>query len=102
MIFDWSDAALSHPLVDVATWLEWIDEPGRRAAAWGAWLAAWADACSPDSVRPLLDIVTGVGAAYQVVSYVGILEALEPATRSTMSRGMTTFLRRLDASIAGS
>jgi aminoglycoside phosphotransferase (APT) family kinase protein len=102
VIFDWSDAAVSHPLVDVATWLKWIDDPARQTAAWGACLAAWADACDPDRARPILDFVTGVGAAYQAISYVGILEALEPATRYTMLGGLTTFFGLLEEKVAAS
>jgi aminoglycoside phosphotransferase (APT) family kinase protein len=95
LIFDWSDAALGNPIVDLVTWLGEEHEPARRGRSFEAWLAAWADVIDPPTVRAKLDAMLGVGAAYQCVSYVGILRALEPATRYTLSGGLRYFFGRI-------
>jgi hypothetical protein len=98
VIIDWSDAAIGNPAVDLVTWLSWSkDEPDDRAAAADAWIEAWAGSTDPVAVRAALDDILVVGAAYQVVSYDGIVRALEPLTRYTMAGGARHFLEQLEA-----
>jgi phosphotransferase family enzyme len=97
VIIDWSDAAISNPIVDLVTWLDWSrDEPEQQRVATDAWVDAWAGPTDPVAIREALDDVLVVGAAYQVVSYEGIIRALEPATRYTMGGGASHFLGRLE------
>jgi hypothetical protein len=100
VIIDWSDAAIGNPLVDLVTWLSWSkDEPEQQQVATEAWIEAWADRTDPTAVRDALDEILIVGAAYQIVSYDGIIRALEPATRYTMSDGVSEYLGRLEATL---
>ncbi|HET7703179.1 MAG TPA: aminoglycoside phosphotransferase family protein [Candidatus Limnocylindrales bacterium] len=104
VIIDWSDAAVSNPAVDLVTWLAWSrKEPEERKIAIDAWSAAWAATGSVEAaaVRAARDAILVVGAAYQVVSYDGILRALEPATRYTMAGGANSFLEELEAHAPG-
>ena len=99
VIIDWSDAAVSNPAIDLVTWLAWSrKEPEERQMAIDAWIDAWAATGSVegDAVRAARHAVLVVGAAYQVVSYDGILRALEPATRYTMAGGASSFLEELE------
>jgi hypothetical protein len=95
LIFDWSDSAIGNPIVDLVTWLGEEQEQGRRDRSFEAWLAAWGDVVDPATVRAKLDTLLAIGAAYQCVSYVGILRALEPATRYTLSGGLRYFFGRI-------
>jgi hypothetical protein len=98
VIIDWSDAAIGNPLVDLVTWLAWSrGEPEQQRIATDAWIDAWAGPTDPTAVREAIDDILIAGAAYQVISYDGIIRALEPATRYTMAGGATEFLGRLDA-----
>ena len=49
----------------------------------------------------LRDAILIVGAAYQVISYDGIVRGLEPATRYTMAGGALRFLEQLEATLDG-
>jgi aminoglycoside/choline kinase family phosphotransferase len=95
VIFDWSDAAIGNPLVDAVTWLDRIDDPAVRDRTWEAFAAAWSLPEDPD--RSLHDAALTAGAAYQVVSYAGILRNLEPARRLENADGLEDYLGRLVA-----
>ena len=100
VIIDWSDAAIGNPAIDLVTWLLWSkDEPEQRRIATDAWIDAWAEVTNPAAVRAALDDILLVGAAYQVISYDGIIAALEPATRYTLADGAIDFLEQLEALI---
>ena len=62
-------------------------------------MGAWSDVVPAKRLTGRLRQVTALGAAYQVVSYVGILRALEPATRPTLMDGALGFAKVLDQSI---
>ena len=97
VIIDWSDAAIGIPTIDLVTWLAWSrDAPDRQQLAIDAWIDAWAGPTDPAAVRAAIDDILIVGAAYQVVSYDGIVRALEPATRYSMSDGARHYLARLE------
>ena len=97
MIIDWSDAAVGNPLVDLATWVAWTSgspggERGRRGCLGGCVVR---DCGRAGPSAPLDDILI-VGDAYQVISYDGIIRALEPAMRYTMGAGGGSWFERLE------
>ncbi len=97
VIIDWSDAAIANPMIDLVTWLWWSrDQPDDQAAATDAWIDAWSGVVDPAAARATLDEIVIVGAAYQVVSYDGIVRGLEPATRYTMAGGAKHFLEAIE------
>ncbi len=100
VIIDWSDAAIGNPLIDLVTWLSWSrDDPDQQRIAIDAWVDAWAGPIDPAAIRDRIDDILSAGAAYQVVSYDGIVAALEPATRYTMGGGARHFLERLEEAL---
>jgi hypothetical protein len=102
VIIDWSDAAIGCPVVDLLTWISWSDEkPAERQGAIDAWLDARSAVVDVDAaaLRDRLEDILALGAAYQVISYDGILKALEPATRYTLIDGSLGFLKSLEASL---
>jgi aminoglycoside phosphotransferase (APT) family kinase protein len=97
VIIDWSDAAIGNPLSDLVTWLAWSrGAPDQQRVAIDAWIDAWAGPTDPAAVRESIDDILLAGAAYQVISYHGIVRALEPATRYTMADGAIEYLQRLE------
>ena len=51
VIFDWSDAAITKPFVDVMTWATWLaHDPRARDALWQSFGDVWADVLPPTCV----------------------------------------------------
>ncbi|MCB0954723.1 MAG: phosphotransferase [Ilumatobacter sp.] len=76
VILDWSDAAVSNPLVDAAVWDRWLDD----GTAWRQLAGTWG----------MADTGAGRAAvqAYHLVSYARIVTALEPAHRFQQLDGL--------------
>ena len=100
LIFDWSDAAIGHPLVDAMTWARWLrNDPTRSARAWHAFLEGWSDVCpirDAEAVRPQLVALT---AGYHVLTYVQILRGFEPAAWPELAAGIEHYVAILEATI---
>jgi aminoglycoside/choline kinase family phosphotransferase len=100
VIFDWSDAAVGHPLVDALTWASWFeDDPGRGERAWAIFLDAWADVCPAERVAAIRPQLAGLAAAYHTVSYAGIVAGLEPRCRASLAYGLSLYFGQLDAAV---
>ena len=99
LIFDWTDAAISHPLVDFGTWVGWVKDPAERVRLFEPWVTAWSSIVPPAALRERHDDILAIGAAYQVVSYVGIVRTLEPELGSQVSGGAVSFADLLDGAL---
>jgi hypothetical protein len=95
VVYDWSDAAVGNPLVDLVTWPGSWFEPSVRLAARTALLDAWAAAgiAEGKALHDRLEDLVTVGAAYQTISYGGITRNLEPSRRLEMGDGIDHFAR---------
>jgi hypothetical protein len=100
VIIDWSDAAWTHPLVEVGAWASWYrDEPDVVDGLWRTWGDAWGlRPARLDAARPALATVV---AAYHLVSYVRIALALEPLRQAEATPWVRSFLADLVASAVG-
>ncbi len=76
LVFDWSDAAIGHPFIDLVPYVLHTDDPAIRRAIRDAYLAEWADVLTPRQRQDAAALALPVGCLYQVVSYIGILGAL--------------------------
>jgi aminoglycoside phosphotransferase (APT) family kinase protein len=75
-VFDWTDAAVSHPFVDLATFVFRTRDPSVRRRLVDAWVAAWPDAGSRETVQEAAYLGLVVGALYQVQTYRLLLPTL--------------------------
>jgi hypothetical protein len=75
-VFDWTDAAVSHPFVDLATYVFRPQDVAARRRLVEAYVAAWAPYGSPESLREAADLALVVGALYQVQTYRNLLPTL--------------------------
>jgi phosphotransferase family enzyme len=75
-VFDWSDAALSHPFVDLATYVFPTRDVSARRSMVDAYVAAWSTGGSDESLREAAAIGLVAGALYQVQSYRALLPTL--------------------------
>jgi Ser/Thr protein kinase RdoA (MazF antagonist) len=101
VIFDWSDAAIAKPFVDVMTWATWLPhDPSARDALWQSFADVWADVLPPAAWLELRPTLEGIAGAYHVVSYAGIVRSLDRLRRPEHAGGMTEFFRFLDAAVS--
>jgi hypothetical protein len=101
VIFDWSDAAIAKPFVDVMTWATWLPhDPSARDALWQSFAGVWADVLPPAAWLELRPTLEGIAGAYHVVSYAGIVRSLDRLRRPEHAGGMTEFFKFLDEVIS--
>jgi hypothetical protein len=77
-VFDWTDAAISHPFTDLAVYVTRADDFALRRKMRAAYLARWSDRMDPARLAEAGDLAIVVGTLYQVDSYLRILESLDP------------------------
>lgn len=77
-VFDWTDAAISHPFLDLAVYAMRPDDVALRRAMRDAYLARWADQLEPAALSEAGELAIVVGTLYQVESYARIVESLGP------------------------
>ncbi len=77
-VFDWTDASVSHPFVDLAAYIGRGRSADDRRAILAAYLDAWADRVPAHTLREAGELAMVVGCLYQVVSYRAILSGMDP------------------------
>jgi Ser/Thr protein kinase RdoA (MazF antagonist) len=75
-VYDWSDAAVSHPFVDLATFVFRTRDIAVRHGLVDAYVAAWSNGGSEESLREAAALGLVVGALYQVQSLRALLPTL--------------------------
>lgn len=75
--FDWTDACISHPFIDLQS-LQWEKDEARRATLLAAYLEAWEGVETPERLREAAALATVVIPLHHAVSYRTIVAALEP------------------------
>ena len=75
-VFDWTDAAVSHPFVDLATYVFRSHDVSVRRRLVDAYVDAWSMVGSEASLREAAALGLVVGALYQVQSYRALLPTL--------------------------
>jgi Ser/Thr protein kinase RdoA (MazF antagonist) len=93
-IFDWSDAAVSHPFIDPAAMLSRVPDPATRAALLDAYLAEWREVCAPTELAEARRLAMVVGSLYQVESYCRELPQLLPDDVGSMVGADVGWVRR--------
>ena len=90
VIFDWSDACLGHPFLDLETTISrsTIVTP----STFSAYLAEWMDLLPREWLLRAVELARPLSALHQVVSYVHIIERLEPEDRIAISTGPADWL----------
>jgi Ser/Thr protein kinase RdoA (MazF antagonist) len=75
-VFDWTDAAVSHPFVDLATYVFRSDDTAVRRRLVDAYVDAWSAVGPAKSLREAASLGLVVGALYQVQTYRALLPTL--------------------------
>jgi hypothetical protein len=77
-VFDWSDAAVTHPFLDLAVYVTRTPNVAVRKILRDVYLAHWADDLAPPDLAAAGDLAIVAGSLYQVDGYVHLVEALDP------------------------
>jgi aminoglycoside phosphotransferase (APT) family kinase protein len=99
-VFDWTDAAISHPFVDLAVYATRPDDHAIRHALRDAYLAHWATQLSAADLTEAGELAIVVGTLYQVDSYIGLLSSLDPDDRGDLRGAAGSWARAAVATLA--
>jgi hypothetical protein len=97
LFFDWTDACIAHPFLDLSTVVAYIEEqtPGGRERVLDVYLNLWTAYEPIERLRAMWQLAEPLGALHQAVSYQHILAALEPTSKPEMVEGVLEWLRRI-------
>ena len=102
VFFDWSDACVAHPFLDLPVWLDAeTHAPAAMEALRETYLAAWGDRATPAALRAAAALGRRLGALHQAVSYQVLAESVEPAGRAGMVSGWRWGLRGVLETLGG-
>ncbi len=93
VFFDWTDAAVSHPFLDMIS-IELEDDVSAAQAARAAYLAEWAAVYGPESVQSSWDLAVVLMAANHAISYLSLSSNIDSPGQD-MADGGVRWLRRL-------
>jgi aminoglycoside phosphotransferase (APT) family kinase protein len=94
VLYDWSDAAISHPFLDLVLLCERLSDE-ERVAARAAYLDVWRSAYPAVDLDRALELAGPANAVFQMVSYEHIYRAQEDASYWEMSGVVARSLREL-------
>ncbi len=99
MFFDWTDACVAHPFLDLVTFLDEsavLDAaPGARERLHAAYCDEWHGVVSGDALTRSAELAETIGTLHQAVSYQHMVASLEEPTRSAMGEGIAYWVERL-------
>jgi len=93
MYFDWSDACVAHPFIDLLS-LEWEKDELTRTAMLDAYLEAWQGVETAERLQEAASLAAVVIPLHHAVSYQHIVAGLEPAAKPELD-ATAGFLRRV-------
>jgi aminoglycoside/choline kinase family phosphotransferase len=94
--FDWTDAAIAHPFVDLVPFHLWDPDgsPDRVEALNAAYLEPWKDVIPADRLLRSLALAKPIGMLYHAQSYFLLILGLEEEVRWQMYGAFPSLLRR--------
>ncbi|MGW6201267.1 aminoglycoside phosphotransferase family protein [Kribbella sp. NPDC055110] len=95
LAFDWTDAALAHPFLDLVTFVEKASPLSSDPRVRDAYLAEWEEYATPPELRRALTLAETLGALYQTITYLHLVDHLTGPSKESMLRGGTNWLQKL-------
>ncbi|WP_327637339.1 aminoglycoside phosphotransferase family protein [Kribbella sp. NBC_00482] len=93
--FDWTDAALAHPFLDLVTFMEKQSPLSSDPRVLAAYLHEWEEYAAPPDLRRALTLAEELGALYQTITYLHLVDHLTGPSKTSMLRGGTFWLHKL-------
>ncbi len=98
VFFDWTDASITHPFLDLLVVLFEEDADLRRKLS-DAYLSTWAEFASEDDLHELWKLAEPLASLNQALSYRSILTSIEPGTELDLEPMLPYFLRKILATV---
>ncbi|WP_165956799.1 aminoglycoside phosphotransferase family protein [Kribbella antibiotica] len=95
LAFDWSDAALAHPFLDLVTFIEERSPISQDPRLMDAYLAGWAEYAAPADLRRALTLAKEIGGLYQVMTSLYLIDHCPPLGAAGMAQGAEWWLKSL-------
>jgi hypothetical protein len=104
VIFDWTDACVAHPFLDLATIRRGtgevdLAEAELRARLRAAYLPVWSSFEAPERLARAWELAVPLGALHQAISYRSLMASLQPPIDLHMSQSTAWWLRQVLASL---
>jgi hypothetical protein len=104
LIFDWTDACVAHPFLDLATIRRGtgevdLAEAELRARLRAAYLPVWSSFEAPERLARAWELAVPLGALHQAISYRSLMASLQPPIDLHMSQSTAWWLRQVLASL---
>ncbi|GAB3811356.1 phosphotransferase [Kribbella italica] len=93
--FDWTDAAVSHPFLDLITFVGDRYELSRSPRVTDSYLAVWQDFAPLPALRRALDLAGRLGALHQAITSLHLADNVSGPSRAGMRAGATQWVRKL-------
>jgi hypothetical protein len=94
VFFDWSDACVAHPFLDLID-IHRADDVVIRERLRDAYLSVWADYASPEELLALWELSSPLASLNQAVSYRHIFAAIEPGSTQNLEWALPHWLRQV-------
>lgn len=93
-IFDWTDAAVGHPFLDLVTYVMRTGDPARRRQLLQCYLGLWSRHLSSRDLQAAGQLALVVGALYQAHNYWQLIPTVMPDDLAQLRDGDVHWLRR--------
>jgi hypothetical protein len=92
IIYDWTDACISHPFMDTIIVFE-EDDPQVQTRLRDSYLSAWKDYTSKSRIVSLWDLARPIIGLFHSISYQSVITSMEPASKHELAPGLARWLR---------
>jgi aminoglycoside phosphotransferase (APT) family kinase protein len=104
LIYDWTDACVAHPFLDLATIRRGtgevdVAEEELRARLRVAYLPAWSSFEAPERLAGAWELAIPVGALHQAISYRSLVASLQPPIDLHVAESSAWWLRQVLAEL---
>ncbi len=95
LAFDWTDGAVSHPFLDLVTFVEERSPISMDPRLKDAYLAEWEEYASPADLRRALKLAEELGALHQTMTQLHLPDHLSGPSSESVIRAAVWWLRQL-------
>ncbi len=93
LAFDWTDAAVSHPFLDLVTFVDKRSPNSADPRVKDAYLAEWEEYAAPAALRRALELAQELGFLHQTMTSLHLRDHLSGPSADAMVRGAVQWLR---------